>query len=143
MKATQSTRRHTRESFVHWTLVALVPLVALVVLTLVVLVYALSSSVAQGADGLRRDVPGSDNSYTNESAQVQSVRADEQIILSQIMTDKRAIYAQAGAGRQGAALCAGRVAHRQRTAAQGHAADPARPVNRGSRTNPTLTERFR
>ena len=28
------------------------------------------------------------------SAQIQSLRADEQIILSQIMTDKRAIYAQ-------------------------------------------------
>ena len=31
----------------------------------------------------------------DESAQVPSIRADEQIILSQIMTDKRAIYAQA------------------------------------------------
>ena len=39
---------------------------------------------------------------------------------------------EGGAGGQGAALCAGRVAHRQRTAAQGHAAGAARPVNRGS-----------
>ena len=95
MKATQSTGRHTRESFVHWTLVALVPLVALIVLTLVVLVYALSSSVAQGADVSAGTFPSSDNIYTNESAQVQSIRADEQIILSQIMTDKHALYAQA------------------------------------------------
>jgi aminopeptidase N len=34
-------------------------------------------------------------SAQDESVQVQSVRADEQIILSQIMTDKRAVYAQA------------------------------------------------
>ena len=34
-------------------------------------------------------------SAQDESPQVQSVRADEQIILSQIMTDKRAVYAQA------------------------------------------------
>jgi hypothetical protein len=31
----------------------------------------------------------------DERAQVQSMRADEQIILSQIMTDKRAVYVQA------------------------------------------------
>ena len=31
----------------------------------------------------------------DESAQVQSIRADEQIILGQIMADKRAVYAQA------------------------------------------------
>ena len=34
-------------------------------------------------------------SAQDESVQVQSIRADEQIILSQIMTDKRAVYAQA------------------------------------------------
>jgi aminopeptidase N len=34
-------------------------------------------------------------SAQDESLQVQSVRADEQILLSQIMTDKRAVYAQA------------------------------------------------
>jgi hypothetical protein len=34
-------------------------------------------------------------SAQDESAQVESVRADEQIILSQIMTDKRAVYTQA------------------------------------------------
>jgi hypothetical protein len=34
-------------------------------------------------------------SAQDESVQVQSIRADEQIILSQIMTDKRAIYTQA------------------------------------------------
>ena len=34
-------------------------------------------------------------SAQDESLQVQSMRADEQIILSQIMTDKRAVYAQA------------------------------------------------
>ncbi|HEX6572721.1 MAG TPA: hypothetical protein VF055_11915 [Steroidobacteraceae bacterium] len=33
-------------------------------------------------------------SAQDESVQVQSIRADEQIILSQIMTDKRAVYAQ-------------------------------------------------
>jgi hypothetical protein len=33
-------------------------------------------------------------SAQDESVQVQSVRADEQIILSQIMADKRAVYAQ-------------------------------------------------
>ena len=34
-------------------------------------------------------------SAQDEGVQVQSIRADEQIILSQIMTDKRAAYAQA------------------------------------------------
>ena len=34
-------------------------------------------------------------SSQDDSVQVQSVRADEQIILSQIMADKRAVYAQA------------------------------------------------
>ena len=34
-------------------------------------------------------------SAQDESPQVQSIRTDEQIILSQIMTDKRAVYAQA------------------------------------------------
>jgi aminopeptidase N len=34
-------------------------------------------------------------SAQDERAQVQSMRADEQIILSQIMTDKRAVYVQA------------------------------------------------
>ena len=34
-------------------------------------------------------------SAQDESPQVQSIRIDEQIILSQIMTDKRAVYAQA------------------------------------------------
>ena len=77
---TQSTYRQTRERFVQWALGALV---ALVVLTLTVLVHALSSSVARGAD-----------LSTNDSAQMQSVRADEQIVLSQIMADKRAVFAQ-------------------------------------------------
>ena len=92
MKVTQSTCRHTRENFVHWTLGALV---ALVVLTLVVLVHALSSSVAQGADLSAGTFTGSNDNDTNESAQIQSVRADEQIILGQIMADKRAVFAQA------------------------------------------------
>jgi hypothetical protein len=34
-------------------------------------------------------------SAQDESVQVQSLRADEQVILSQIMTDKRTVYAQA------------------------------------------------
>ena len=34
-------------------------------------------------------------SAQDQSMQVQSIRADEQIILSQIMTDKRAVYTQA------------------------------------------------
>jgi aminopeptidase N len=34
-------------------------------------------------------------SAQDDSVQIQSVRADEQIILSQIMTDKRAVYARA------------------------------------------------
>jgi hypothetical protein len=34
-------------------------------------------------------------SAQDESVQVQSIRADEQVILSRIMTDKRAVYAQA------------------------------------------------
>ena len=92
MKLTQSTCRHRGESFVHWTLGALA---ALVVMTLVLLVHALSSSVAHGADLSAGTFTSSDDNYPDASAQIQSERADEQIILSQIMTEKRATYAQA------------------------------------------------
>jgi hypothetical protein len=82
-------------------------------------------------------------SAQNESVQVQSIRADEQIILSQIMTEKRAIYAQAMQLTDEESRAFWPVAHRQRTAARGHATGPARPMNRGARTISTLTEPFR